>query len=66
MYYISKRRAHVCGDDNKWCTNCNESVNLLHICYICAEEELKLKAFEGFVFFDFESYLNEENEDVVN
>ena len=46
--------------------NCNESVNLLHRCYIRTEEELKLKAFEGFVFFDFESYLNGENEHVVN
>ena len=66
MYYISKRRTHVCGDDNKWCTNCNESSNLFNRCYIRTEEELKLKAFEGFVFFDFESYLNIENEHLVN
>ena len=34
LYYISKRRAHVCGEDKKWCTDCNESVYLLHKCYI--------------------------------
>ena len=53
-------------DDHKWCTNCKLSVDLLHKCYIRNEEELKTKKFEGFVFFDFESYLNEENEHVVN
>ena len=66
MFYISKRRAHLCGDDNKWCTNCNESVNLLHRSNIRTEEELKLKAFDGFVFFDFISFLNKENEHAVN
>ena len=66
MYFISRRRPHVCGDDSKWCTNCNEAVDVLHKCYIRIEEDLKLKAFDGFVFFDFESYLNEENEHVVN
>ena len=25
LYFILKRLAHVCGDDNKWCTNCSES-----------------------------------------
>ena len=30
------------------------------------EEEFKIKKFESFVFFDFESYLNEKNEHVVN
>ena len=66
MYFISRRRPHICGDDHKWCTNCNESVDILHKCYIRTEEDLKLKAFEGFIFFDFESYLNNENEHVVN
>ena len=57
---------HLCRDDNKWCPNCNESVNFLHRCYIRTEEELKLKPFEGLAFFDFESCLNKENEHVVN
>ena len=66
MFFISRSRPHICGDDHKWCTNCKLSVDLLHKCYIRNEEELKTKKFEGFVFFDFESYLNEENEHVVN
>ena len=55
MYFISRRRPYVCGDDNKWSSNCNETVEILHKCYISNEKDLKLKAFEGFVFFDFES-----------
>ena len=66
MFFISRSRPHICGDDHKWCTNCKLSVDLLHKCYIRNEEELKTKKFEGFVFFDFESYLNEENKHVVN
>ena len=66
MYFISRRRPHICGDDHKWCTNCNESVDILHKCHIRTEEDLKLKAFEGFIFFDFESYLNEDSEHIVN
>ena len=66
MYFISRRRPHVCGDDIKWCTNCNEAVEILYKCYIRYEEDLKQKAFDGFVFFYFESYLNEENGHVVN
>ena len=65
MYFISRRRPHICGDSNKWCTNC-KVVDIHHKCYKCNEEEFKNKTFEGFVFFDFESYLNEENEHVVN
>ena len=61
MYFISRRRPHVCGDDYKWCTNCNEDVEVLHKYYKRNEEDLKLKAFDGFVFFYFESDLNEEN-----
>ena len=49
-------------NDHKWCTNCNESVDILHKYHIRTEEDLKLKAFEGFIFFDFESYLNEDSE----
>jgi hypothetical protein len=66
MYFISRSRPHICGDNHKWCVNCKISVDIIHKCYIRTEEELKTKAFEGFVFFDFESYLNEENEHVVN
>ena len=66
MYFISRRRPHICGDDHKWCTNCNESVDILHKCHIRTEKDLKLKAFEGFIFFDFESYLNEDSEHIVN
>ena len=66
LYFLSKPRPHICGDDHKWCISCKISVDVLHKCYIRTEEEYKPKTFEGFVFFDFESYLNEDNEHVVN
>ena len=49
MYFISRQRPHVCGDDSKWCTNCNEAVDVLHKCYIRNEEDLKLKDLYFFI-----------------
>ena len=66
MFFISLSRPHICGDDHKWCTNCKLSVYRFHKCYIRIKEEFKTKKFEGFDSFDFESYLNEANEHLVN
>ena len=66
LYFLSRTRLHICGDDHKWCISCKISVDVLHKCYKRTEEEYKPKTFEGFLFFDFESYLNEDNEHVVN
>ena len=38
----------------------------MQLYYMRNEEELKTKTFAGFVFFDFELYLNEENEHEVD
>ena len=66
MFFISRSRPHMCGENHKWCTHSKLSVDILHKCYIRTEEEFKTKTFEGFIFIDFESYLNENIENVVN
>jgi len=67
LYFISKSRPHVCGDNEKWCTNCNDVVDINHKCFIkTAIDTLFKKPFSGYIFFDFESYLDENNEHVVN
>ena len=43
----------------------NQLIYCIDVIFIM-KKNLKLKTFEGFVFFDFKSYLNEENEHVVN
>ena len=59
LYFISKSRPHVCGDNEKWCTNCNEVVDITHKCFIkTAIDTLSKKPFSGYIFFDFESYLD--------
>ena len=58
-------RAHVCGDDEKWCPNCKSSVDLEHKCYIQNEhdkKDTKKDVFAGYVFLDFES---REDEDTI-
>ena len=62
-------RAHVCGDDEKWCPNCKRSVDLEHKCYIQNEhdkKDTKKDVLAGYVFFDFESREDEDKNQVVN
>jgi len=61
--YENKGRFHVCKQDHKYCNNCNLEVNFDHRCYIL-KEEIKKSKIIGFLFFDYESYLNEKNEHV--
>ena len=66
-YYKHATRIHICGDSNKYCKNCKASVDLNHKCFMLTEEQIELrnkkkveKKFNGFVFFDFETYIDEE------
>ena len=68
-----KLNPHVCGDDSKWCGNCKESVPLDHKCYILTEDQVALRdvnkaeeKFDGFIFFDYETYLNDEKIHIPN
>ena len=67
-YYKHATRIHICGDNNKYCKNCKASVDLNHKCYMLTEEQIELrnkkkveKKFNGFVFFDFETYVDDKS-----
>lgn len=56
--------SHVCLNQ-KWCSNCKKAVDLNHKCYILTVQEeerrdkiTKDKPFRGFVFYDFEAYVD--------
>jgi hypothetical protein len=57
--FTRKGKPHVCTDE-KYCNFCKKVVDMDHLCYIMTAEEAnkKVKAFAGFVFFDFECYEN--------
>ena len=59
----NKGRYHVCIPEHKYCNNCRTEVNFDHKCFIL-KETLKDSSVKGFIFFDYESYLNEKNEHV--
>ncbi len=59
---------HVCDGDFKWCKNCNLAVENEHKCFLLPESnKLKNKKFDGYIFFDFETYEDEKSKKhVVN
>jgi hypothetical protein len=69
---IKTNKNHVCGENSKWCSSCNKSVELTHMCYI--EGELKneflnrdkVDKFNGYIMFDFECMEGEDKHHVVN
>jgi len=73
---ISNRRAHVCGDNQKYCKNCSVLVDFSHQCFILTEseknalmknEKTSQKKLNGYIFFYFKSYVdNLTNNHVVN
>lgn len=71
--FISLNKTHVC-DNEKWCKNCSEAVSIDHKCFMLTEAEVELKnknkqltTFNGYIFFDFESYVEEKtSKHVVN
>ena len=57
-----KRKNHVCGFSQKWCSNCRRTVNMDHECYILCEDEKKEKEtkFNGYICFDYEAYQDDD------
>lgn len=51
-----KSKLHVCNDE-KYCLNCQEVVNIDHKCYLLTENEKskKRKNLKGYIFFDYEA-----------
>lgn len=69
---IQRYKVHVCLDQ-KYCGNCKTAVEIDHKCFILTiqEENIRNKRkstnFNGFVFYDFEAYVDPETEyHVVN
>ena len=62
-FFISRKHGHVCGENNKWCLNCKESVGYDHQCFIKSIEKKNKskKKFKGYVWFDIEAFVNSEN-----
>ena len=58
-------RKHVCFNQ-KYCSNCDEVVELEHMCFIKRVPEQSTVKFNGMVFFDFEAYENEHGTHTVN
>ena len=59
--YMSRTGAHVCIGE-RWCPNCQNSVNYEHKCFIKKTEEKKTEQkFGGYVWFDMECFVNENN-----
>jgi hypothetical protein len=51
----------VCGEDNKCCPNCRDSVNFEHRCYIKkALDNENNKKFNGFIWYDIEAFVNDD------
>jgi hypothetical protein len=60
-YKKSKSHPHVCGEDNKWCPNCRDSVDFEHRCYIKkALDNENNKKFNGFIWYDIEAFVNDD------
>jgi hypothetical protein len=57
--YIRKNRPHICINQ-RYCKSCREVVDEDHMCYIMTAEEMKKrdKKFAGFIFMDFETYID--------
>ena len=55
------KKIHVCKEQ-KYCRNCNASVELDHQCYILTEKEKKPKVdkINGYIFYDYETFQNDE------
>ena len=62
---IKSFKNHVCGVSNKWCMNCKLSVDILTESERNnkKEKEPKKPKFEGYIFFDFECYQNDNESD---
>lgn len=56
-----KKKTHVCTDQ-KYCRNCKEAVDLDHQCFILTEDEknVKIDKIRGYIFYDYETYQNED------
>ena len=59
---FSKSRfgGHVCKQNEKWCPNCKESVDVKHKCFIKKDSSKKVKKVNGKIFFDIESFENKQ------
>ena len=64
----TKKKIHVCGENEKWCYNCKLADAVDHKCFILTEDELierdkrfykngkkKESKFSGYIFFDIET-----------
>jgi hypothetical protein len=58
-------RKHVCFNQ-KYCSNCDEVVELEHMCFIKPVPEKSTVKFNGLCFFDFEAYADENGTHKVN
>jgi hypothetical protein len=65
---IQKKNTHVCEDKSHFCFNCKTSADYGHKCHILTEDQLlerdkknpnKNDKFEGYIFFDIETYTDE-------
>ena len=69
---IQTNKNHVCGENSKWCSSCNKSVELTHMCYIQGElenehqKDNKIDKFNGYIMFDFECMEGADKYHVVN
>ena len=56
-----KKKTHVCTDQ-KYCRNCKEAADLDHQCFILTEDEknVKIDKIRGYIFYDYETYQNED------
>ena len=60
-HLLSRRGTHICLNE-RWCANCQESVNIEHMCFIKKTQKKKFREkFRGFVWFDIETFVNSEN-----
>lgn len=59
---------HVCGEDERWCSNCKDSVPINgHECFIQKENKNKeSNQYKTFIFFDYECYVDENQKHIPN
>ena len=65
---LKKYRNHVCIEQ-KWCKNCNGTVELDHKCFVMKTRKKNIEnnnKFSGYIFFDFEAFVNKEGNHEVN
>ena len=64
---LHKYTSHVC-ENQRYCANCKCGVDMDHRCYIKQEPEqpARPERFAGYIFFDYETYRNEEGMHIPN